>query len=110
MFEAIARGQIQAADAPSDGDDAPRTQAGTAAPPAAAVHALPRDTASFTGRPPELDQLMSELEAALSGPGSGSVVGVHAIDGMARIGKTTFAVHAAHLLAPRSRTGSSSSR
>jgi KaiC/GvpD/RAD55 family RecA-like ATPase len=27
------------------------------------------------------------------------VVGIHAIDGMAGIGKTTFAVHAAHQLA-----------
>ena len=30
---------------------------------------------------------------------SGGVVGIHAIDGMAGIGKTTFAVHAAHRLA-----------
>jgi hypothetical protein len=30
----------------------------------------------------------------------GAVVGIHAIDGMAGIGKTTFAVHAAHQLAP----------
>src|SRR5262249_8635630 len=29
----------------------------------------------------------------------GGVVGIHAIDGMAGIGKTTFAVHAAHRLA-----------
>jgi cytidylate kinase len=28
------------------------------------------------------------------------VVGIHAIDGMAGVGKTTFAVHAAHQLAP----------
>ena len=30
---------------------------------------------------------------------NGGVVGIHAIDGMAGIGKTTFAVHAAHKLA-----------
>ena len=33
--------------------------------------------------------------------GSGGVVGIHAIGGMAGIGKTAFAVHAAHRLAPR---------
>ena len=32
---------------------------------------------------------------------SGGVVGIHAIDGMAGIGKTTLAVHAAHQLAER---------
>ena len=30
---------------------------------------------------------------------NGGLVGIHAIDGMAGIGKTTFAVHAAHRLA-----------
>ena len=40
--------------------------------------------------------------AGLAGaaPGGG-VVGIHAIGGMAGIGKTTFAVHAAHRLAGR---------
>jgi hypothetical protein len=33
--------------------------------------------------------------------GEGGLVGIHAIDGMAGIGKTTFAVHAAHRLAGR---------
>jgi len=97
MFEAAARGQVQAAETP-----AADTPVGVAAPAgAAAVHALPRDTASFTGRGPELDQLISELEGALDDADTGRVVGVHAIDGMAGIGKTTFAVHAAHVLAPR---------
>jgi transcriptional regulator with XRE-family HTH domain len=62
---------------------------------AAATRTLPRDIASFTGREPELREL---LEAAA---GSGGVVGIHAIGGMAGIGKTAFAVHAAHTLAPR---------
>ena len=35
----------------------------------------------------------------------GGVVSVHAIGGMAGIGKTTFAVHAAHRLAGRFRDG-----
>src|SRR5262249_60802124 len=37
--------------------------------------------------------------AEAAGADGGGVVSVHAIDGMAGIGKTTFAVHAAHQLA-----------
>src|SRR5215471_13679942 len=62
---------------------------------AAATRTLPRDIASFTGRARELEQL---AEAAA---GAGGVVGIHAIGGMAGIGKTAFAVHAAHRLAGR---------
>ena len=62
---------------------------------AAATRTLPRDIASFTGRARELEQL---AEAAA---GAGGVVGIHAIGGMAGIGKTAFAVHAAHRLADR---------
>ena len=60
---------------------------------AAATRTLPRDLGSFTGRQQELDEL---VDAAA---GAGGVVGIHAIDGMAGIGKTTLAVHAAHRLA-----------
>ncbi len=63
----------------------------------AATRALPRDIASFTGR--ELD--LRRLAAAVETVGSAPVVGICAIGGMAGIGKTTFAIHAAHLLAPR---------
>lgn len=100
MFDAAARG-IAASDTRASTGQAPAAAASGPVPAVAAVHALPRDAASFTGRVPELDQLMSELESALDEEGSGRVVGVHAIDGMAGIGKTTFAVHAAHLLSPR---------
>src|SRR5262249_43688028 len=65
---------------------------------AAATRALPRDLAAFTGRQAELAQLMGALAGVAAG---GGVVGIHAIDGMAGIGKTTFAVHAAHRLADR---------
>jgi hypothetical protein len=61
-----------------------------------ATRALPRDIAAFTGRQAELGQLVGELAAVAAGRG---VVGIHAVDGMAGIGKTTFAVHAAHQLA-----------
>jgi DNA-binding SARP family transcriptional activator len=60
---------------------------------AAATRVLPRDIAAFTGRQAELAQLIGTLAD------DGVVVGIHAIDGMAGIGKTTFAVHAAHQLA-----------
>jgi tetratricopeptide (TPR) repeat protein len=60
-----------------------------AAPP----QMLPRDIASFTGRAAELSQLLEHAA------GSGGVVSIHAIRGMAGIGKTALAVHAAHQLA-----------
>ena len=62
---------------------------------AAATRTLPRDIASFTGRQHEL----AELAGAAAG--AGGVVSIHAIGGMAGIGKTAFAVHAAHQLAGR---------
>jgi len=62
---------------------------------AAAARALPRDIASFTGRQRELAEL---VDAAA---GASGVVGIHAIGGMAGVGKTAFAVHAAHRLAGR---------
>ena len=66
--------------------------------PAMALRTLPRDTARFTGRARELDR----LAAAVSGTAAtGGVIGIHAVDGMAGIGKTAFAVHAAHRLAAR---------
>jgi tetratricopeptide (TPR) repeat protein/transcriptional regulator with XRE-family HTH domain len=77
-FEAVARGR-------------PLTSVAEAV--SAARRTLPRDVASFTGRQRELEQL---AEAAA---GPGGVVGIHAIGGMAGVGKTTFAVHAGHRLA-----------
>ncbi len=79
QFEAAARGR------PAPG--------GSDAAAAAAMRSLPHDVASFTGRERELQQL---AEAAV---GAGGVVGIHAIGGMAGVGKTAFAVHAAHRLA-----------
>jgi tetratricopeptide (TPR) repeat protein/transcriptional regulator with XRE-family HTH domain len=81
QFEAVARGRPVPA-APVSGV-------------AAAMRTLPRDIASFTGRRPELGQLTKAVVA------SGGVVGIHAIGGMAGVGKTAFAVHAAHQLADR---------
>jgi hypothetical protein len=50
--------------------------------------------ASFTGRQQELQNLVAATV-------SGGVVSIHAIGGMAGVGKTAFVVHAAHRLADR---------
>ncbi|MER5908681.1 trypsin-like peptidase domain-containing protein [Streptomyces mirabilis] len=68
----------------------------TPAPVAGAGRGLPRDVATFTGRTAELDQLAASLDDA-----GGGVLAIHAVDGMAGVGKSAFAVHAAHLLASR---------
>jgi DNA-binding SARP family transcriptional activator len=64
---------------------------------AAVTRTLPRDTARFTGRAAELGRLLGDV----AGAAIGGVVGICAIGGMAGIGKTTLAVHAAHQLAER---------
>jgi tetratricopeptide (TPR) repeat protein len=76
------------------GDSA--AQAFPAGAMAQATRTLPRDVASFTGRDGEFRELAS---LAAEAAGSGGVVGICAIGGMAGIGKTAFAVHAAHQLA-----------
>ena len=81
-FEAVARGRVPIAATPVSGG-------------AGATRTLPRDIVLFTGREDELRQLMDSAQ------GPGNVLGIHAIGGMAGVGKTAFAVHAAHRLAPR---------
>jgi tetratricopeptide (TPR) repeat protein/transcriptional regulator with XRE-family HTH domain len=54
---------------------------------------LPRDIISFTGRQRELQELM---DAAIAVAQSGGVAGVCVVGGMAGIGKTALAVHAAY--------------
>jgi DNA-binding SARP family transcriptional activator len=74
-------------------------KATAAAPSAVAVPRwLPAAAGHFTGRHAELDALTSQLER--DGQGGGTVV-ISAIDGMAGIGKTALAVHAARRLADR---------
>ncbi|WP_033263256.1 ATP-binding protein [Amycolatopsis vancoresmycina] len=58
---------------------------------------LPRDLPAFTGRDRELAELTATVSTAA---GQGTLgVAVHVVDGMPGIGKTTFAVRAAHQLA-----------
>ena len=84
QFEAVARGRAVPGWAGTGGAGATE-----------ALRTLPRDITSFTGRQRELQELVD------TAAGSGGVVGIHAIGGMAGIGKTAFAVHAAHRLADR---------
>jgi tetratricopeptide (TPR) repeat protein/transcriptional regulator with XRE-family HTH domain len=81
QFEAVARGRAVPA------------EAGNGSTGLEAVRTLPRDIASFTGRQEELQALVG------AATGADGVVGIHAIGGMAGVGKTAFAVHAAHRLA-----------
>jgi tetratricopeptide (TPR) repeat protein/transcriptional regulator with XRE-family HTH domain len=91
LFIAAARGRGLAADVL-----AARPGQGPGVFQAAVTRALPRDIAAFTGRRAELAQLTGTLAGLAA---DGGVVGIHAIGGMAGVGKTTFAVHAAHQLA-----------
>jgi DNA-binding transcriptional ArsR family regulator len=56
---------------------------------------LPADLPTFAGRGPEL----SQVSKVLSLDGEFPIVAICAIDGMAGIGKTTFAIHWAHRVA-----------
>jgi tetratricopeptide (TPR) repeat protein/transcriptional regulator with XRE-family HTH domain len=87
-FEAAARGQ-------RPGNEWVADEPAAAAQTAVATRTLPRDIAGFTGRQQELDRL------AETAAGTGGVVRIQAIGGMAGVGKTALAVHAAHRLAPR---------
>ena len=69
-----------------------------ASSPASVRRTLPRDIQEFTGRDEELQALLNAIE---EGTKTGKPVLICAIDGMAGVGKTTLAMHAAHRLASR---------
>jgi hypothetical protein len=64
----------------------------------AATRTLPADVASFIDRRAELAQLRQAVPEPDAAAG---VVSIVTIDGMAGVGKTAFAVHGAHELAPQ---------
>ncbi|NBH07640.1 BTAD domain-containing putative transcriptional regulator, partial [Amycolatopsis sp. SID8362] len=81
------------------GNDARLLPAATAParPVVAGRNDLPGDIADFAGREAELSRLLSVRDGvAHTAP---TAVVIEAIDGMAGIGKTTLAIHAAHRLA-----------
>jgi transcriptional regulator with XRE-family HTH domain len=92
LFVAAARGRAPAADVLAA--ESENQQPGVSA--AAVTRTLPRDIGSFTGREEELARLLGPPADGADGDG---LAGIYAIDGMAGIGKTAFAVHAAHRLA-----------
>ena len=88
LFVAAARGR-----APASEVLAARLDGGSAV---TSSRSLPRDIGSFTGREVELARLLGTLVGIATDAGSPEIC---VIDGMAGIGKTTLAVHAAHQLA-----------
>ena len=74
-------------------DDAPAAGSRPSSPSVAIPRQLPADVAAFVGR----DHELADLDRV---PDAKTVV-ITAIDGMAGIGKTALAVHAAHRLASR---------
>lgn len=79
------------------GADVPPTAAPPAAPPMAAPAQLPADLLDFTGREQEVDRLVK----LLTPPKDATGVPVLGISGLPGAGKTTLAVHIAHLLRPK---------
>src|SRR3984885_3233684 len=90
LFVAAARGRAPACEVLTARDEVPPSPSAVAA-----TRALPRDIGSFTGRQPELAQLLAG-EAA-----DGALGGVTASERGAGSGKTPLAVHAAPRLAAR---------
>jgi len=64
---------------------------------------LPSDTASFTGRSDEMEQILALATTQADGEAdvTPGLIAICAMDGMAGIGKTALALRAAHLLTSR---------
>jgi DNA-binding SARP family transcriptional activator len=80
------------------GSRRPARRAGPAPAPRRVPAQLPADVADFTGRSGQLEQLC-DLMSAGRHPGDGAVT-VAVVAGTPGLGKTAFAIHAAHRLRP----------
>ncbi len=89
-----ARQSPGAADTPGE-QAASSTSAPNGPAPLAPPAQLPADLPTFAGREPELSQVSKMLSPDSESP----LVAICAIDGLAGIGKTTFAIHWAHRVA-----------
>jgi hypothetical protein len=83
----------------ADPDAAIALSAAPATEAPSAMFSLPGDLPEFTGREEELQGLLDSILATADG--NARAIAIHAIDGMAGVGKTAFTVHAAHLLTER---------
>ena len=96
-------GQVAGAGQPGEpgrAGGAPGGTPGPGPPPPPAPAQLPADIPDFTGRAGQVDELCGLLSAA-GEQGSPGAVPVVLVMGSGGLGKTTLAVHAAHLLAER---------
>jgi DNA-binding SARP family transcriptional activator/tetratricopeptide (TPR) repeat protein len=98
LHQAVLRGEPVVPPSPRrPAPAAPQHHAGRRAP-ASAYRQLPPDIANFTGRHAQLAALLSTAHAA-----RGTAVAVAVVEGMAGVGKTRLAVHAAHRLVAEGR-------
>ena len=74
---------------------------GPAEPDAAILHILPPDIGFFTDRTKQMRQATSYASRLIARRGQRSTGALLVIDGMPGVGKTAFAVHVAHRLAPK---------
>ena len=84
---------------------APRGSVLGTAPASVTPRQLPTAAGCFTGRRDELEHIIGLLDSSRSVDVPGTAVVISAIDGMAGVGKTALAVHAAYRLAAAFRDG-----
>ena len=95
----ILAGEVESA-APQS-EPQPKPVQAKAAVAAVVPRQLPAAPRNFTGRHAELEAVVRLVGGRDRGLAPGGAVVISAIDGMAGIGKTALAVHAAHRLAPQ---------